>query len=72
MNKLIDYIKLKELENIELTLEIQYTKYLGWSVSISKKGYDIHLICVRKNDKEEAFDLAYDALKLQLEGNILY
>ena len=37
MNKLIDYIKLKELENIELTLEIQYTKYLGWSVSIGRK-----------------------------------
>lgn len=70
MNKLIDYIKLKELENIELTLEIQYTKYLGWSVSISKKGYDIPLVCVRKNDKEEAFDLAYAALKLQLDGHV--
>ena len=66
MNRLIDYIKLKELENIELTLEIQYTKYLGWSVSISRKGYDIPSVCVRKNDKEEAFDLAYNALKLQL------
>lgn len=29
MNRLIDYIKLKELENTELTLEIQYSKYLG-------------------------------------------
>ena len=72
MNKLIDYIKLKELENIELTLEIQYTKYLGWSVSISKKGYDIPLVCVSKNDKEEAFDLEYDALKMKREGSILY
>ena len=70
MNKLIDYIKLKELENIELTLEIQYTKYLGWYVSIIRKGYDIPLICVRKNDKEEAFDLAYAALKLQLDGHV--
>ena len=70
MNKLIDYIKLKELENIELTLEIQYTKYLGWYVSISRKGYDIPLVCVRKNDKEEAFDLVYAALKLQLDGHV--
>ena len=70
MNKLIDYIKLKELENIELTLEIQYTKYLGWSVSISRKGYDIPLIREKKNDKEEAFDLAYAALKLQLDGHV--
>ena len=70
MNKLIDYIKLKELENIELTLEIQYKKYLRWYVSISRKGYDITLVCVRKNDKEEAFDLAYAALKLQLDGHV--
>ena len=70
MNRLIDYIKLKELENIELILEIQYTKFLGCFVSISRKGYDISLVCVRKNDKEEAFDLAYAALKLQLDGHV--
>ena len=70
MNRLIDYIKSKESEDIELTLEIQYTKYLGWFVSISRKGYDIPSVCVRKNDKEEAFDLAYAALKLQLDGHV--
>ena len=70
MNRLIDYIAAKQLENIELALKTYYTKRIGWTIEIHKKGYDMPIVYVRENDKEDAFDLAYSALKVKLEGHL--
>lgn len=66
MNRLIDFI-IEKQSTIELILEIHYSKNLGWTIYISKKGYDTPIVRVRENDKDEAFDLAYTSLKFELE-----
>ena len=70
MNRLAHYIAAKQEENIELSLRIYYTKRMGWTIAIHKKGYDMPIVYVRENDKDEALNLAYAALKVKLEGHL--
>lgn len=70
MNRLAQYIAAKQKENIELTLHIYYTERMGWTIAIHKKGYDMPIVYVRENDREEALDLAYGALKVKIEGHL--
>ena len=67
MNRLVNYI-LDSKDN--LTLQIKWDKHLGWFIYIMEKGYDMPLISVADNDKDEVFRLAYATLKLKLEGHI--
>lgn len=68
MNRLIDYIL--EKQDLNLTLQIKWDKYLGWFIYVREYGHTTPLVCVTKDGKEEAFDLAYGALKVKLEGHL--
>lgn len=70
MNRLIDYIVAKQQEDIELTLTVKYTKRLGWTIILNKKGYDMPLVYVKENNEKEVFDKAYTELKAKLEGHV--
>lgn len=66
MNRLIDYIIAKEKEGIELILKIVYTQRRGWQVTVHKKGYDMPIVYIKENNKEEAFNIAYKLLNAKL------
>ena len=59
MQRLLDYLKQKQDENIELALKLEYSLYYGWIVQVIRKGYDMPIVEVNDNDLDDAIEKAY-------------
>ena len=46
----------------EITMEVTYSKFIGWNVRVFEKGYDRPFVDIDSYDMEDAFDRAYIAL----------
>lgn len=46
----------------EITMEVTYSKFIGWNVRVFEKGYDMPFVDIDSYDMEDAFDRAYSAL----------
>lgn len=63
MQRLLDYLKQKQDENIELALKFEYSLYYGWIVQVIRKGYDMPMVEVNDNSFDKAIELTYSELK---------
>ena len=63
MQRLLDYLKQKQDENIELALKLEYSLYYGWIVQVIRKGYDMPIVKVNDNSFDKAIELTYSELK---------
>ena len=59
MQRLLDYLKQKQDENIELALKLEYLLHYGWIVQVIRKGYDMPIVEVNDNDLDDAIEKAY-------------
>ena len=59
MQRLLDYLKQKQDENIELALKLEYSLHYGWIVQVIRKGYDMPIVEVNDNDLDDAIEKAY-------------
>ena len=59
MQLLLDYLKQKQDENIELALKLEYSLHYGWIVQVIRKGYDMPIVEVNDSDLDDAIEKAY-------------
>lgn len=59
MQRLLDYLKQKQDENIELALKLEYSVHYGWIVQVIRKGYDMPIVEVNDSDLDDANEKAY-------------
>lgn len=62
MNRFVKYV-VELSEKHPLTLKMNYSSKVGWSIKLHEKGYDVPTIDVHNQDKEKAFKEAYKLLK---------
>lgn len=46
----------------EITVQIRYSRHIGWIIQVFEKGYDMPFVDIDSYDMEDAFDRAYIAL----------
>ena len=63
MQRLLDYLKQKQDENIELALRLEYSVHYGWIVQVIRKGYDMPIVEVNDNDLDDAIEKVITELK---------
>ena len=69
MQEFIEYFD-KLSEQYDLILRIEKSKYRKWEIDVFRKGYDTPFLSIRKDNKKEAFELAFTLLKIKLEDFI--
>ena len=69
MQRLLDYLKQKQDENIELALKFEYSLYYGWIVKVIRKGYDMPIVEVNDNSLDNAIEITYSELNNLVEYN---
>lgn len=70
MKGFIDYFTqyiVEQSEKMELTLYMNYSNYIGWTIKINKKGYDMPIVYITDTDKKRAFSTAYLEMKRYME-----
>lgn len=70
MKGFIDYFTqyiVEQSEKMELTLYMNYSNYIGWTIKINKKGYDMPIVNITDKDKKRAFSTAYLEMKRYME-----
>lgn len=58
MNKFINYI-IEKSKDLDLTLKIEYSTHIGWTIKLHEKGYDMPSVVVKDDDRDKAFKNAY-------------
>ena len=61
-----EYI-VEQSKKMELTLYMNYSNHIGWTIKVNKKGYDMPIISVTDTDKKRAFSTAYLEMKRYME-----
>lgn len=59
MNRLADMCMVKDY-----ILKVTYSSYIGWTVNIHKRGYSLPFVNVINQDKDIAFNDAYEEVKI--------
>ena len=67
MNSFVDYV-INKSNDMDLILKINYSNYVGWTIKIHKKGYDIPFVDITDTNKGRAFSKAYLEVKKYMEG----
>lgn len=62
-----DYI-VEQSNKMDLILKMNYSNYIGWTIKIHKKGYDIPFVDITDTNKGRAFGKAYLEVKKYMEG----
>lgn len=63
MKRLMNYIKERYENDIELFLKMEFSVHYGWTIRVFKKGYDTPIIEAHDNDINEALNICYKMLK---------